>query len=154
LSDDAAPSDYVRLGELSVTSGKGCGVLGEGGSREGAEAMLKNEAARLGASYVQVTSFQPPRPNHQCIEHEYKLSGVAYRSAAAGPAPADTGFIVPASAPLPATAPTTSAAPPPRAACVPGATQACLGPGACQGAQACREDASGFLPCDCGPAQP
>jgi hypothetical protein len=36
--------------------------------------------------------------------------------------------------------------------CVPGVTQACLGPGACSGAQACLESATGYGPCDCGPA--
>lgn len=166
LSEQEPPAGYVRAGELSVKSGKGCGMLGERGSREDAEARLRNEAVKLGARYVRVTSYEPPRPNHQCLEHEHKLSGIAFRDPADAPAPTpEEGFVVPADAPppdatssvgavpTPPPAPTTSAehAAPPRV-CVPGATQACLGPGACQGAQACRDDASGFLPCDCGPA--
>jgi len=162
LSEQPPPSGYVRLRELAVTSGKGCGVLGVPGSREGAEALLRDEAAKLGARYVQVTSFEGPRPNHQCLEHEHKLGGVAYRAPAdplpaSVPAPVATATSSVASAPAPSAPPdsgTTTTAPastaPPRV-CVPGATQACLGPGACQGAQACRDDASGYLPCDCGP---
>jgi hypothetical protein len=78
LSDERAPSGYVRLKELSVKSGSGCGVLGKAGSREAAEAQLRDAAAKLGASYVQLTRVQAPRPNHQCLEHEHHLSGVAY----------------------------------------------------------------------------
>jgi hypothetical protein len=136
VSDEPAPSGYVRLKELSVKSGRGCGVLGKAGSREGAEAQLRGDAAKLGASYVQLTQVQAPRPNHQCLEHEHQLRGVAY---------AQPGAATPvASAPAPALAVARS--------CVPGATQACLGPGACSGAQACRDDGEGFLPCDCGDA--
>lgn len=76
LSDSAPPAGYVELQRLSVQSGKGCGVLG---SREDAETKLRGEAAKLGASYVRVTGVQAPRPNYQCVKHEYKLSGVAYR---------------------------------------------------------------------------
>lgn len=141
LSDDPPPIGYLHVGELSVKSGKGCGVLGEAGSREGAEALLRNEAEKLGAGYVQLTRYEAPRPNHQCLEHEHKLSGVAYRALGALPArPGSTGSATPPSAP--------------KERCTPGATQACLGPGACQGAQACRDDASGFLPCDCGAPSP
>jgi hypothetical protein len=147
LSERAAPSGYVKLQELTVRSGKGCGMLGQAGSREAAEAMLRNEAAKLGASYVQLTRVESPRPNHQCIEHEHKLSGIAYRSS--GPSQP-----LAAKVPTPAASPALPAAPVPTPLCVPGATQACLGPGACQGAQACRDDATGFLPCDCGPAKP
>jgi len=138
VSDEPAPSSYVRLKELSVKSGSGCGVLGKAGSREGAEAQLREDAAKLGASYVQLTRAQAPRPNHQCLEHEHQLSGVAY---------AKRGAATPVAPPPP---------PPPALAvarvCVPGATQACLGPGACSGAQACRDDGAGFLPCHCGAA--
>jgi hypothetical protein len=38
------------------------------------------------------------------------------------------------------------------AVCTPGSTQSCVGPGGCTGGQACLESASGFGPCDCGPA--
>lgn len=86
LSERAAPAGYEELRKLSVQSGKGCGFTGEGGSRQDAEAKLRSEAGKLGATFVQVTDVQSPRPNHQCMEHEYKLSGTAYRKAVAVPA--------------------------------------------------------------------
>lgn len=159
LADEPPPPEYSRLREISVTSGKGCGVLGESGSREAAEALMRHEAAKLGARYVQLTSFEGPRPNHQCLEHEHRLSGVAYRGpSAAAPASVAHGATLtlaparPAPSAVTAPEPSSSHLGAPRV-CIPGATQACLGPGACQGAQACRDDASGYLPCDCGPAR-
>jgi len=88
LSERAAPAGYVEVRKVSAQSGKGCGFVGQAGSREDAESKLRGEAAKLGATFVQVTDIQVPRPNHQCLEHEYKLSGVAYRKtvAPAGPA--------------------------------------------------------------------
>src|SRR4051812_16504793 len=133
LSKDAPPRNYVELQTLTAQSGKGCGVFGQSGSREEAEAKLRNDAQRLGASYLRLIDEQAPRPNHECLEHAYKLTAVAYRAATPAVAPA----------PPPVTSPI-------ERVCVPGSTQACLGPGACPGAQACRDDASGFLPCDCG----
>ena len=143
LSKDQPPTGYVELRSLTSQSGKGCGVFGQSGSREDAEARLRNDAQQLGATYVRVTSEQAPGPNHQCTEHEYKVSGIAYRQAS----PVRAASAVP-------TPPAPTSAALPERVCVPGATQACLGSGACQGAQACRDDASGFLPCDCGPVSP
>ena len=151
LSDEAPPADYERLGELSVKSGEGCGVLGKSGSREDAESLLKDAARKRGGNYVQVTSHEPPRPNHQCVEHEHKLTGVAYRAPAPAPAAPSVGSASPTPPPVVASTVTPAAVSP---VCTPGATQACLGPGACQGAQACRDDASGFMPCDCGVVRP
>jgi hypothetical protein len=85
LSESAPPTGYVQVRSLSVQSGKGCGFTGESGSRENADAKLRAEAAKSGATFVQVTDVQVPRPNHQCLEHEYKLSGVAYRRVVAQP---------------------------------------------------------------------
>jgi hypothetical protein len=150
LSEDSAPSGYVEVQNVSAKSGKGCGVFGDVGSREAAEQLLRDAAAKLGASYVRVTSVESPRPNHQCIEHEYSISGVAYRSpAAAEPVPPASSSPAVAAAAAASAAPAATPPASPRV-CVPGGTQACLGAGACQGAQACRDDASGFLPCDCG----
>lgn len=101
LSEEAPPAGYVPLRALSVQSGKGCGLLADRGSREDADQKLRIAANRLGASYVQITSRREPGANHLCLEHEYKVSGVAYRAPAppalvAAPAPA------PALAPAPA----------------------------------------------------
>lgn len=86
LSEDAAPAGYVEVQALSVQSGKGCGFTGEGGSRRDAETKLRSEAGKLGATFVRITDYQAPRPNHQCLEHEHKLSGIAYRKVVAQPA--------------------------------------------------------------------
>jgi len=83
LRDDAPPPGFVLVQQLAVQSGRGCGVLAERGSREEAEAKLRREAAKAGASFVHITEVREPQPNHQCVEHEYKLRGDAYRSAAA-----------------------------------------------------------------------
>lgn len=101
LSDAAPPEGYVAVGPVSAQSGKGCGVLGSAGSRPDAEAKLRAAADKLGANYVHITRRDEPRPNHQCMDHEHKLTGVAYRALTAAPAAATLGA-VPASAPTPA----------------------------------------------------
>ena len=88
LSENTAPAGYVEVQQLSVQSGKGCGFTGQAGSRQDADAKLRGEAAKLGATFVHVTDVQAPRPNHQCLEHEHKLGGVAYRKVVAQPATA------------------------------------------------------------------
>ena len=87
LGDAAPPNGYVEVRSLDVTDGQGCGVFGQSGSREGARQKLRAEAAKLGASYVHITEAEEPKPNHQCLEHQYKLRGVAYRTPAPAPAP-------------------------------------------------------------------
>jgi hypothetical protein len=79
LSDTAPPAGYEKLRELAVTSGKGCGMLGERGSAEGARAEMRRAATKLGAAYVQLTQAEKPPVNHQCMEHAHQLRGVAYR---------------------------------------------------------------------------
>lgn len=83
LSEDAAPAGFEELQTLSVQSGKGCGFTGESGSRQEADSKLRGEAAKLGATFVRITDVQAPHPNHQCLEKEYKLTGVAYRKVVA-----------------------------------------------------------------------
>jgi hypothetical protein len=99
VSDAPPPATYVKLRTLEVTSGKGCGVLGVPGSPEDAEAKLKNEALKLGATYVQITGAEKPPINHQCLEHEHKLRGLAYRPAQAPPPARATSPSAPASTP-------------------------------------------------------
>jgi hypothetical protein len=85
LSESAPPTGYVEVRSLSVQSGKGCGFTGESGSRQNADAKLRAEAAKSGATFVRITGVQAPGPNHQCLEHEHKLSGIAYRKDATQP---------------------------------------------------------------------
>lgn len=91
LSEQAPPGGYVAVRVLAVQSGKGCGLLADRGSREDAEQKLRNAALKLGATYVQITERREPAVNHQCLEHEFRVSGIAYRAASAPlppPAPA------------------------------------------------------------------
>jgi hypothetical protein len=88
LSELAPPGEYVVVRELAVQSGKGCGLLADRGSREDAERKLRVAADKLGATYVKLTEIKEPKGNQVCLEHEYKLKGVAYRiPVAAAPPP-------------------------------------------------------------------
>ncbi len=100
LSEHAPPPGLVEAGRLHAQSGKGCGFTGEGGSREDAEDALRNQAFALHASFVQITSSRSPQPNHQCLQHEYVLEGIAYREPERAPAP--TLAATPAAPPRPA----------------------------------------------------
>jgi hypothetical protein len=57
------------------------------GTYEGASSKLRDQARALGADYVQVTDVQEPHAEHECVNKEYTLLGVAYRSPGA-PKPA------------------------------------------------------------------
>ncbi|MDF3064807.1 MAG: hypothetical protein K0R38_408 [Polyangiaceae bacterium] len=102
LSEQAPPVGYVQVRALSIQSGKGCGLLAERGSREDADQKLRIAADKLGATYVQVTGRREPGPNHLCLEHEYHVSGVAYRApgfpALSSAAPPSSAAPVPSSA--------------------------------------------------------
>jgi hypothetical protein len=69
------------LGTLQAVDGKGCGLFGTLGTYEGAVAKLREQAQKVGADYVQLTSVTEPRAERQCVEKEYKLTGVAFRLA-------------------------------------------------------------------------
>jgi hypothetical protein len=114
LSEQAPPAGYVPVQVLSVQSGKGCGLLAERGSRTDADGKLRVAAEKLGASYVHVTGRREPQVNHQCLEHEFQVSGVAYRpptpaapvASAAPPAPPPSAPASPAPASPAAAVPT------------------------------------------------
>jgi hypothetical protein len=90
LSEEAPPAGLIEVGRVHAQSGKGCGMTGESGSREGAEEALRNQAFGLQASFVQITGSHSPQPNHQCLEHEYTLDGIAYREPAKSASPSTT----------------------------------------------------------------
>jgi hypothetical protein len=80
--DKAPPAPGAQaLGTLRAIDGKGCGLFGTRGTYEGALAKLREQAQKVGADYVQLTSVTEPLPNHQCVEKEYTLTGVAFRLA-------------------------------------------------------------------------
>jgi hypothetical protein len=86
VEKDAPPSGARALGELSAVDGKGCGLFGTLGSYDGAVAKLRARANALGADYVQITQVKEPQPNHECVEKEYAITGLAYRVAPAAEA--------------------------------------------------------------------
>ena len=80
--DKSPPAPGAQpLGTLRAVDGKGCGLFGTLGTYDGALAKLREQAQKVGADYVQLTSVAEPRPNHQCVEKEYTLTGVAFRLA-------------------------------------------------------------------------
>ena len=60
LSDAAPPAGHEKLRELAVTSGKGCGMLGQPGRAEGARAEMR----RAAASWAPPTCSSPKRKSH------------------------------------------------------------------------------------------
>lgn len=81
------PPGAKALAGLRATDGHGCGLFGTLGTYEGASAKLRDQARTLGADYVQITEVKEPHAERECVEKEYTLLGVAYRSTPA-PAPA------------------------------------------------------------------
>jgi hypothetical protein len=136
------PSGSVRLKTLEVSHGGGCGGFGTVGNFDGASTLLRNEAAKIGADYVEIMTVTEPHMEKECRRNEYKIIAVAYRTKGTTSAGPDS-----AKEAAPPKAEANAAA-----VCVPGATQECLGPGACKGAQACRDNGAGYMPCDCGNA--
>jgi hypothetical protein len=133
------PPGFKQMQTLEVKHGDGCGAYGEKGTFDGAYAMLRNEAARIKADYVQMMTVTEPYSDGNCAHNEYKITAVAYRKGKSKKVKVKEDDVE--------ETPKAEAK-----ACVPGATQECLGPGACKGAQACRDDGSGYSACDCGNA--
>jgi hypothetical protein len=78
---DAAPGDgWESLGEISATSGDGCGPIGNRGTEAGARYRLKQQAAALGASYVRVLDVEKPQSGNLCVRNTYTIRGEAYRA--------------------------------------------------------------------------
>jgi hypothetical protein len=53
-------------------------LLGEGGTYAGALEVLRSEAHRKAADYVQITDTRVPYSDGNCLHNEYVISGVAY----------------------------------------------------------------------------
>jgi hypothetical protein len=69
-----------EIGPVSATHGDGCGAFGTRGTYEGAYTLLKNEAARLGADFVQIlTLTEPYHRNPNCFDNRFVIRGIAYR---------------------------------------------------------------------------
>jgi hypothetical protein len=85
---------HEQVGAVTATHGGGCGLYGRRGTYEGAVAILRNKAARLGANYVQVLRVTEPHLEGLCMYQGFVIDGMAYRTTHAGgspPAPGITG---------------------------------------------------------------
>ncbi len=67
-----------RIDTLRVVHGHGCGFLGALGDEEGALGLLRNEAVKIGADYVEITGRKAPYSDGQCRHNEFIITGVAY----------------------------------------------------------------------------
>jgi len=69
-----------ELGPITATHGGGCGMFGHEGSYEGATALLKQQAARMGADYVQIYQIVEPHWQVGCGMYKgFTIRGTAYR---------------------------------------------------------------------------
>jgi len=139
--DKAPPPPHARaLGEVLGEHGAGCGLSGQKGTYEGAEAVLRERTAAMGGDYAQIVSVEPPVHTMDCLANRWVIHAMAYKTAFAGtvasPAVAGTAAPPPAAAP-----PAPSCDPPcsPGYACSAGTCLALCNP-TCGPGQVCRQD--------------
>jgi len=112
------PPHGKNLGPITVVHGNGCSPVGQRGTAQGVETLLRNKAVQLGANYVQITKMKLPGSGGVCSSDEYVVEGIAFRVD-----PNDTNLVISAA---PATA--TGNSPKEEAATVaPGATVVAVG---------------------------
>lgn len=70
---------FEQVGAVTATHGGGCGLYGQRGNYEGAHALLRNKATRLGADYVQILRVTEPRLEGICMNQAFVIDGMAYR---------------------------------------------------------------------------
>jgi S1-C subfamily serine protease len=76
----ADPSGNAKeLGPVTGANGAGCGLYGYRGTYERAYTQLKNNAAALGADYVQIYSISEPHLSGGCFVNVFSISGMAYK---------------------------------------------------------------------------
>jgi hypothetical protein len=75
-----APADgYLMVGPISAKHGGGCGLYGSQGDFAGAMNTLRNQAAQMGATYVQIVSQRGEHMSGLCLDRAYVIDGLAYR---------------------------------------------------------------------------
>jgi hypothetical protein len=73
-------SGYSEISTLRAVNGtEQCDVPPEVGTREGAMATLRNQAAQLGADYVMIFEEQGPHLEVICQVHAYIIKATAYK---------------------------------------------------------------------------
>jgi S1-C subfamily serine protease len=76
----ADPSGSTKeLDPVTGADGGGCGLYGSRGTYDRAYIRLKNNAAALGANYVQIYSISEPHLSGGCFVNVFTISGMAYK---------------------------------------------------------------------------
>ncbi len=132
---DDAPVGALEIGPVEVKHGSGCGFAGSKGSYEGAYALLRNEAGKLGADYVQIMTITGPYSDGQCAHNAFVMRGVAYKLAAEGPTSGGSAAVATQAASVDACSPICS----PGYACQAGGCVAQCNP-ICSPGYACAQD--------------
>ena len=74
------PTDgHQEIGLIEAVHGRGCGGFGVKGSYEGAYRELRNQAAEMGATYVQILMMTEPHLEGGCYRNQFILRGRAFR---------------------------------------------------------------------------
>ncbi len=81
-----ATEGMQEIGTIEVRHGGGCGLYGHEGNYESAYAMLRNEAARRGATYVKILQVLEPHTEGGCYEVGFVIRGLAYSGGVPQPA--------------------------------------------------------------------
>jgi hypothetical protein len=92
ISTAAPPQDEVALSRLRAVHGEGCGFGGLLGNRDGAMSRLRNQAAQIGADYVQIVHAVEPHVEGDCRKNEYVLDAIAYHRQGTATRAAGTGL--------------------------------------------------------------
>lgn len=80
-------NNYQLIGPVSASDGNGCGYFGHRGTYEGAATALRNRAAQMGGTYVQIISISEPRKQGECFVNAYKITANVFRKVRDEPTP-------------------------------------------------------------------
>lgn len=82
------PADnYVDIGPVSGSHGKGCGGFGYTGTYEGAMRNLKDNAAIMGADHIQIFTINQPYLSGDCFVNRFSINGTAFKKVREQPSP-------------------------------------------------------------------
>lgn len=85
VSKSDPPPGSVYVTELSGNDGSGCGGFGYKGSFANAVIVLRNEAVKVGADFVQIMGRDTPSLEYGCYDNNYQIDATAYRTPNAPP---------------------------------------------------------------------
>ena len=68
-----------EVGPIAVSSGRGCGRMGVLGTYEASYYLLKNRAAELGMTYVQIMDMVEPHDGQICYDNKFTIRGRGFK---------------------------------------------------------------------------